>query len=69
MVSKREEINPALQRKEHIKEHQINIRIEERLREWLNKRSYSPTLIFRAACHDLGYENKIEQKTKEKRQR
>ena len=33
----------------------INIRVNKELKDWLIQGRLSPTLIFRAACKELGY--------------
>ena len=36
----------------------ITIRVTKQLKQWINQKNYSPTLIFRTAVKELGYEVK-----------
>lgn len=42
-------------RKPRIKTKVMNIRITEKLSQWLKEMNYSPTAIMHEACKDLGF--------------
>jgi hypothetical protein len=49
------EICKRKERKTFGKRVYINLRIDERISQWINRENLSPTLIFVNACKELGF--------------